>query len=232
MNDPYVVLGVSPTASDDEIKKAYRELTKKYHPDRYSGSPMEEMATDKMAEINAAYDEIMNIRRGKGSSSYGGSSSSYGGNSSYGGSSYSGSGYGYNAVDYSEVRRLINAGSITSAERILDNVDITSRTAEWYFLKGSICYKRGWLNEAFSNFSKAYAMEPSNTEYASAVDMMSSYRQGNMKGKPDNYSYNESSKSGCNPCCCCGDDACSMCQGLICADCCCECMGGDLIPCC
>ena len=68
MNDPYRVLGVSPTASNEEIKKAYRELAKKYHPDNYADSPIADIAEDKMKEINDAYDEILRIRAGRGES--------------------------------------------------------------------------------------------------------------------------------------------------------------------
>ena len=57
VQDPYKVLGVSPGASDEEIKKAYRELTKKYHPDRNPDNPA---AAEKMNDINAAYDAIKN----------------------------------------------------------------------------------------------------------------------------------------------------------------------------
>ena len=59
MSDPYKVLGVSPTATDDEVKAAYRELAKKYHPDNYANSPLEDLATEKMKEVNEAYDQVM-----------------------------------------------------------------------------------------------------------------------------------------------------------------------------
>jgi hypothetical protein len=65
MTDPYAVLGVSPDASDDEIKRAYRELVRKYHPDNYRDNPLSELAEQKMKEINDAYDRIERIRSGK-----------------------------------------------------------------------------------------------------------------------------------------------------------------------
>ena len=62
MSDPYQVLGVSPSASDEEIKRAYRELVKKYHPDNYNDNPLADLAEAKMKEINEAYDTIKQRR--------------------------------------------------------------------------------------------------------------------------------------------------------------------------
>lgn len=68
MNDPYSVLGVSPNASDEEIKKAYRELARKYHPDNYQNNPLADLAEEKMKEINEAYETITKQRSGGGGS--------------------------------------------------------------------------------------------------------------------------------------------------------------------
>ena len=79
--NPYEVLGVSPSASDDEIKKAYRELTRKYHPDANVNNPLADLAEEKFKEVQEAYDIIMRERENRGNGGYGG----YGyGNSSYG----------------------------------------------------------------------------------------------------------------------------------------------------
>ncbi|MBE6676143.1 MAG: J domain-containing protein, partial [Ruminococcaceae bacterium] len=78
MSDPYKILGISPDADEDEIKKAYRTLARKYHPDRYAGKPeLQASAEQKMKEINAAYEEVQAIRSGKKQS--GGQSYGYGG---------------------------------------------------------------------------------------------------------------------------------------------------------
>lgn len=205
--DPYKILGVSKSATDSEIKKAYIELIKKYHPDKIGNSPLNEIAGEKTAEVNAAFDEIMNMRRGSGNASSYESDTAYDGNS-----------------DYSSIRKDIQSGSITTAEKKLDEVPDNMRNAEWFFLKGSICYKRGWLNEAFDNFQKATSMDPANKEYKAAFDQMQRNRQGNMNGSPYQQYRTSPNTTGCS--------GCDMCQGLLCADCCCECMGGDLISCC
>ena len=71
MRDPYDVLGVSKNATDEEIKNAYRELARKYHPDNYTDNPLSDLAGEKMKEINEAYDSIMNSRRNKSSNAGG-----------------------------------------------------------------------------------------------------------------------------------------------------------------
>ena len=88
MNDPYSVLGVSPNASDEEIKKAYRELARKYHPDNYQNNPLADLAEEKMKEINEAYETITKQRSG-GGGSYQRPSGGYGGQSYGGGYQYS-----------------------------------------------------------------------------------------------------------------------------------------------
>lgn len=161
MRDPYTVLGVSSNASDQEIKKAYRELARKYHPDNYVDNPLADLAEEKMKEINEAYEAIQKQRSGGGGSYQSGSSSSggYQQQQQYGGN-----------PTYARVRNLINMGDLNTAERLLD--EMPQHGGEWYFLRGSIAYRRGWLDEAMQNYSLAVQMEPGNMEYRQALNMM------------------------------------------------------------
>jgi hypothetical protein len=168
MKDPYAVLGVNAGASDDEIKRAYRELARKYHPDSYQDNPLADLAEEKMKEINEAYDAILKMRSG-GSSSH----QSYQRQSS---AHHPGAG------PYQQVRQLIHAGNLDGAEQMLMGME--SKTGEWYFLSGSIAYRRGWLDEARQNYRIACQMAPNNLEYRQALNMMQQggygYHSGNM----------------------------------------------------
>ncbi|WP_312693369.1 J domain-containing protein [Caproiciproducens sp.] len=212
MSDPYKVLGVSPNATDDEIKTAYRELAKKYHPDNYSGSPIADLAGEKMKEINEAYDTVVAQRKQQKNGGYAGYTAPDAG---YAAQNYANSYSGFN-----DVRNLIMAGRIADAEQILNGVPSENRNAEWYFLKGTVLYKRGWLEEAYNNFARACQMDPDNGEYRAAMNQVINQRNGVYGG----YNPNMPRTNGCG--------SCDVCSSLICADCCCECMGGDLIPCC
>lgn len=66
ITDPYQVLGITPGASDDEVKRAYRELSRKYHPDTYVDNPLSDLAEEKFKEVQEAYQQIMDMRSGKG----------------------------------------------------------------------------------------------------------------------------------------------------------------------
>ncbi len=201
MSDPYKILGVSPSATDEEIKRAYRELARKYHPDNYADNPLSDLVEEKMKEINEAYDQIQKER------SYGGSSGSqkYGGNYS---------GYG----DYAQVRELINNRRYSDAELILDAVSQANRNAEWNFLKGCVLIQRGWYFDAQKYLETACYLDPSNSEYRVTLDRIKRNSQDFGGG------YRTARNVNSSPC--------DICTGLICADCLCECCGGDLISCC
>lgn len=174
MKDPYAVLGVSQNATDDEVKKAYRELARKYHPDNYTNNPLADLAEEKMKEINEAYDTITKMRSGGYRA---GNTSSYQGGyqQQYGG--------GTGDPSFNRVRTLINGGNLQQAEEMLHG--IPTKNGEWYFLSGSIAYRKGWLDEAAQNFRIAAQMEPNNLEYRQALNMM---QGGGQVYRPYGYS--------------------------------------------
>ena len=165
MNDPYQILGVPETATDEEVKKAYLKLARKYHPDNYHDNPLADLAQEKMKEINAAYEQVTKSRSG----------------AQRAGSQY---GYGYGAAGYGnwnsqsstgssvlqQVRMAINSGNLSRAEALLANYD--NHNAEWNFLKGAVCYRRGWMDEARRYYTTACQMDPGNAEYRQALDFM------------------------------------------------------------
>ena len=206
--NPYEVLGVPENATDEQIKNAYKELVKKYHPDRYQDNPLADLAEDKLAEINEAYDTIMRMRSGSGQSGYGyGSTNNY----SYGNSDgYNDSG-SYGTADYQQVRRSIDAGNLGAAEQILNQT--ADRSAEWYFLNGVIASRKGWYDEAASNLQAAVNMEPSNFEYRQHLNSLVGRGQ-QFQNNAMNRGYNRSNDDLC----------CQALQCYICADCCCDCI--------
>jgi curved DNA-binding protein CbpA len=182
MTDPYKILGVSSNASDEEIKTAYRKLTQQYHPDRQNDSVMEDIANEKMAQINAAYDEIMNLRRGNTQSSYN---------------------------LYEEIRINIENGNYTKADEMLEK-NRNDGVAEWNYLKGTVCLSRGWLNDAYTYFEKAVRLEPSNREYQMALGQLRNQRNGSMNGNPYTSPSDNTCNTLCNICQCliCADCIC------------------------
>lgn len=162
MNDPYQTLGVPETATDEEVKKAYRELARKYHPDNYHDNPLADLAQEKMKEINAAYEQITKERGG------GRNSGSYGG----GGTAYQQYGARSSSSVLQQVRIAINAGDISRAEALLAN--FPEHNAEWNFLRGAVCYRRGWMDEAKRYYQTACQMDPGNAEYRQALEFMQS----------------------------------------------------------
>ena len=214
MKDPYSVLGISSSATDDEVKEAYRALARKYHPDNYGDdNPLKDLANEKMQEINAAYDEIQKLRTSKGKS-YRGGGTYY--------NDYSGT--GSSSGTYAEIRRLINSHRFTEAERNLMGIPMSERTAEWHYLISIVLMKRGSVNDAMRELEIACDMEPSNAEYQRAKEMFNTNARGygSTYYSGGNGYYRQRSSA---------DDACDCCANLICLDCLCECMGGDLIRC-
>lgn len=202
MRNPYEILGVKEGSSQEEIKKAYRELAKKYHPDQYGANPLKDLAEDKMREINEAYDYLM---KNSPDNSY---SSNNQRNTNYN---------SQNSSDlYRSIENAIHNGNLAYAEQNLSK--ITTRDAEWNYLMGILNLRKGWYNEAYNNLSLACSIAPHNGKYRDAFNrlnnMNSSYREPYYNNRRN------------------GPDLCNICTTLYCLDCCCECGGGDFIDCC
>ncbi|MBQ8015613.1 MAG: molecular chaperone DnaJ [Clostridia bacterium] len=189
MKNPFVVLGVHGDASREQIDAAYKEKLRMYQ---------ELGQSDRIDELNAAYDYLI----------------------MHAGETLVCSDSGYQSVtDYSDIRAKINSGRLDDAQTLLDGMPDYSRDAQWYYLKGTVQQKRGWLEEAAKNFATASNLDPSNNTYKMAYNKINNARSGGYRTER-----RAEKNSGCS--------GCDMCTGLICADCCCECCGGDLIPCC
>lgn len=177
--NPYEVLGVSENADEETIKKAYKELVKKYHPDKYVNNPLADLAAEKMKEINKAYDMLTKNKSSQGGGNYG-NARSYGGYGNYGG-------YANSAPSFSAVRQLIAMRQISRALIMLGQLP---KTAEWYYLSGIADIQRGWYTQGIQNLEKAVEMEPGNAEYNDALNNVrnraGAYNTGgNMYGGSD-----------------------------------------------
>lgn len=208
MTNPYKVLGVNEGATNEEIRAAYLSLVKKYHPDKYTDPDMKQLANEKLKEINEAYDQLTKNPGKTASSGYSGAA--------YGAGGHGGSYSGPEADRFVRARSLINAGNLDGAKTILDSIQ--TRNAEWYYLCGIIYLRQGWYDKAREFLGRAYRTEPGNAEYAQAYNTL------RYTGNPYSRPRQSTSYGNCS--------ACDICSGLMCADCCCECMGGDLIRCC
>ena len=197
--NPFAILGVSENATDDQIREAYRFQARRYQ-EQIDAGVNADYARQKMHELDEAYDSIIMSRSGSRSGSY------------------SAAGSYVPPSDFSDIRAKVREGRLDDAQTLLDGIPESNRSAEWYFLKGCVQQRKGWLEEAAGNFSAACRLDPGNQEYRAAYDQIQNSASGG---------YRTTRQTGRQ-----GTSACDVCTGLLCADCCCECMGGDLISCC
>lgn len=231
MPDPYSVLGVDRNASDDELKKAYRSLSRKYHPDANINNPHKDEAEAKFKEVQQAYQQIMDERE-RGYTSGGGGSAS-GSGSGYGGSFYGGygpfggfgsfDGYGgYGQSGESDSRRettdphlkaaanYIRSGHYREALNVLDG--IRERNALWYFYSASANSGLGNNVTALEHAREAVRLEPENIQYRMLLERMESggswYQQ-----RQTMYGYPGSFDSSCCVKLCVANLLCNLCCG-------------------
>ena len=194
--NPYEVLGVSENADEETIKKAYKELVKKYHPDRYINNPLADLAAEMMKEINKAYDMITNKR----------TATNTGYNTSAGGYSTSQT-HTSGQASFQNVRILITQSRIREA---LEMLNLLPKTAEWYYLSGLARMQVGWYDQAISFLQTAVQMEPNNVEYRSTLN--------NVMNRNRTYTSTTSTGSDSTGCCDCSD-CCNCCTTWLCCNC-------------
>lgn len=209
--DPFITLGVDQnTVNQSELYEAYRALRSKYEDDRFLEGEAGEQAARKISEIDQAYNDAYEKLMTKSTVSDG-------------------------KVSYSEIEAKIRAKAYNDAQTMLDS--ITDRNAEWHFLQSVVYYKKGWISESLTQLEKAVQLDPNNTRYKSELEKLrlniqgpqnnyqnqhTTYGTGYRAGYDRSYSHSRPTDGG----------TCDICTTLCALDCCCECMGGDLITCC
>lgn len=213
--NPYNVLKIREGATQTEINDAYQKLKAEYAERRFLPGREGAEACRRLEEIEEAYREATRIV----SDSYNISSGN----------------------KYQEVEDAIRAENIEYAQTLLDNM--IGRDAEWNYHQAIVFYKKNWHMEAIKQLERAVAIEPSNAKFQDSLnELKNAVLFGNLKDTQGGFhedkqegryskqrSYRGQQTGDEQPYCC---SPCGMCQGLLCADCCCECMGGDLISCC
>lgn len=227
MRDPYQILGVPGNASEEEIKKAYKALSRKYHPDANINNPNKDVAEEKFKEIQQAYQQIMKER----TEGYSYHSSSSGG--SYGGNGYGTGGYGFggfggfgnSSTGYEEDGHLraagnyVRSGYYKEARTVLDNMVQTTRNARWYYYSALAHAGLGNQVAALDHAKRAVSLEPNNPDYSNLVYQ---FENGGTWYQQRQYTYGQPNVGGngiclrlcianliCNLCCggggmCCG----------------------------
>ena len=211
-NDPFVILGISKDSSQSEILEAYKEKRAYYQEHVFDEGENGAQAARMLGQLDEAYQQAMEISH----------------------ESATVSGEGDSSLE--AVRNAIRNKDVEAAQRALD--EISYRGAEWHYYQSIVFYEKNWLNDSKKQLELAIEMDPSNTKYTRALDNLKKKIDGSrpydkqgsqgVYGKSDQASNRTYSQHDSDV----ADGICTTCQALWCADCCCECMGGDLISCC
>ena len=215
-NNPFVILGIDENASQSEILDAYKKKRSEYQEHLFDAGEAGDTAARKITELDDAYQRAMEIAMDKATVSGEGEST------------------------FEAVKQAIRAKNPEDAQKALD--DISNRSAEWHYYQSIVFYEKNWLNDSKKQLEIALSMDPGNEKYARALDNLKKKIDGSRPYDKDgsNDIYHQSTQqqgggrsyrqrdAGADA----ADGCCAACQALWCADCCCECMGGDLIRCC
>ncbi len=231
MRDPYEVLGISRNATEEEIKKAYKALSRKYHPDANINNPHREDAEEKFKEIQQAYQQIMKERTQGYSYQQGSSGGSYGNAGGYGGfggfgdfggfgGTYGGMGTGYEEDGHLRAAgNYVRNGYYKEARNVLDGMEESARGARWYYYSALAHAGLGNQVSALEHARRAQALEPGNRDYSALVYQ---FENGGTWYRQRQYTYGQPYMGGnglclklcianllCNLCCgggglCCG----------------------------
>ncbi len=219
--DPFMILGVQDSVSQDELYEAYREARKQWEGKRFQPGEEGTYACERLDEIEEAFRDAKDIIRARTVTAESVKAEIL---------------EPVSGDSYAEIETLLKDKNFVEASSRLDKIKI--RDARWHYLTSILCVGENRMQDAYGHLKTATVIEPENTTYSEALKRMQEkiggpQTQGFYAYRDDNVNENRRSyrddgydnrNRGMSPCDCC--------QGLICADCCCECMGGDLISCC
>lgn len=210
--NPFVILGVDKNATQSEILEAYKQKRAYYQAHVFDEGESGAQAASMLNQLDDAYQQAMEMA----------------------GESATVTGEGESA--YEQVKQAIRSKDIETAQKLLD--DMSYRGAEWHYYQSVVFYEKNWLNDTKKQLEIALQMDPQNEKYQRALDNLKKKIDGSRpydkEGSQGVYNADSTQtdrtytqRDGAV-----ADGICSACQALWCADCCCECMGGDLIRCC
>lgn len=210
--NPFVILGVDKNATQSEILEAYKQKRAYYQAHVFDEGESGAQAASMLNQLDDAYQQAMEMAV----------------------ESATVTGEGESA--YEQVKQAIRSKDIETAQKLLD--DMSYRGAEWHYYQSVVFYEKNWLNDTKKQLEIALQMEPQNEKYQRAIDNLKKKIDGSRpydkEGEQGVYNADSTQtdrtytqRDGAV-----ADGLCTACQALWCADCCCECMGGDLIRCC